>query len=144
VEVTIPPARVDAIPSFVAELEILRVTPDAIAKIIINGRTGTVVMGSEVRISTVAIAHGGLTVEVKETPTTTQPNAFADGQTATTTESEVSVSEATGTMKMVKAGTTLAEIVEALNTLGATPRDLVDILLAMKAAGAIQAELEII
>jgi flagellar P-ring protein precursor FlgI len=128
---------------FVADLEALDVTVDQLARVIINERTGTVVCNSDVRISDAAIAHGGLTVEVKEAFYVSQPAAFSQGTTAIVPSSDVKANEKDAQMKLVSAGTNLQDVVKALNSLGVTPRDLIAILQALKASGALRAELDI-
>lgn len=145
VRVTVPAARKAALASFIAAIEVLEVQPDTVAKVVLNSRTGTVVLGDNVRISTVAVAHGGLTIEVGETPQVSQPTApFGAGTTVRTTQSTVKATEQGDSLKLVQAGATLGDVVKALNTLGATPRDLIDILQAIKAAGALHGELEVL
>ena len=144
VEVTIPQGRAAEVPAFIADLEVLTLTPNAIAKVVINGRTGTVVVGAEVQIAAVAVAHGALTIEVTEAQEVSQPNAVATGTTTVTADSTVEANEAPGTLRVVEPSATLASVVDALNALGATPRDLVDILQAIKAAGALHADIEVL
>jgi len=145
VQVTVPEAQVESIALFVAQIEQLDVTPDTLARVVINGRTGTVVMGEFVRISSVAVAHGPLTIEVDEQPAVSQPNPLAAGDTTVVDQSQITVDQGdTGALKVLAAGTTLADVVQALNTLGASAQDLVAILQAIKAAGALHAELEVL
>ena len=126
-----------------AAIENLDIVPDAAAKVVIDERTGTVVMGENVRISTLAISHGNLTIEIKEQPRVSQPLPFSGGTTQVIPESEVTVKEEKDNLIVVPAGVSIGEVVKALNAIGATPRDLIAILQAIKAAGALQAELEI-
>lgn len=130
----------------VAELENLKVEPDTVAKVIIDERTGTVVVGENVRISTVAVAHGNLSIQIKEQLNVSQPGAFAPPGAATvvTPESNVQVEEESEKLMVVEAGSTINDVVKALNAIGATPRDLIMIFQAIKAAGALHADLEII
>jgi flagellar P-ring protein FlgI len=144
IEVTIPGGRTGEIPAFIADLEVLTVTPNAVAKVVINGRTGTVVVGANVHIAAVAVAHGSLTIEVNDKSDVSQPRARAAGNTAVTTASDITATEEAGALKVIKEGATLASVVDALNALGATPRDLVDILQAIKAAGALHATIEVL
>ncbi len=144
VEVKIPADRAEKLPRFIADLEVLEVQPDAIARVVINGRTGTVVMGEQVRIAPVAVAHGALIVEVSETPAVSQPAPLAGGTTTPVPASAVAAQEPAEALKVVAPGATLAAVVGALNALGATPRDLIEILQAIHAAGALQAELEVL
>ncbi len=125
-------------------VENLRVEPDNAAKVIIDEASGTIVMGANVRISTVAIAQGNLTIRVTETPEVSQPNPFGNGKTVTVPRTDIQVDDQHDKkLGMLTAGTTLRELVASLNALGVGPRDLISILLAIKAAGALQAELEI-
>lgn len=130
----------------VARLERLEIQPDAIAKVIIDERTGTVVMGENVRISTVAIAHGSLSIQIREGATVSQPGPLAPrgAETVVTPTTEVSVEEGGDKLMMIEAGPTINDVVKAINAIGATPRDLIMIFQAIKAAGALHADLEII
>jgi flagellar P-ring protein FlgI len=128
----------------ISQIENLQVQPEMIAKIIVNERTGTVVMGEHVRISPVAIAHGNLTVQVTETPTASQPLPFSQGKTVVLPDTQIQVQEAKAALRMVGGYATIAQLVKGLNSIGVTPRDLISILQAIKAAGALQADLEII
>jgi len=102
------------------------------------------VMGSNVRISTVAIAHGNLMVQIKEKPRVSQPLPFSEGRTAVVPDSTVTVNEGEKRLMVLPEGVSIGQVVQALNAIGVTPRDLIAILQAIKAAGALQAELEII
>ncbi len=128
---------------FVALLEGLGVTPDTISRVIINERTGTVIMGENVRLSTIAIAHGNLSVQVTESQNVSQPLPFAGGQTAVTTDRNIQVEEGNNPLFLVDSGVSIGEVVRALNALGVSPRDLIAIFQALKSAGALQAELVI-
>jgi flagellar P-ring protein precursor FlgI len=125
-------------------IEGLDIKPDTVAKVVINERTGTVVMGDNVRVSTVAIAHGNLSIQIKESEQVSQPLPFSRGTTVVTPDSEIAVKEGKAPIHLVKAGISIGELVRALNALGVSPRDLIAIFQAIKAAGALQAELEII
>ncbi|SNB47036.1 flagellar basal body P-ring protein FlgI [Geobacter sp. DSM 9736] len=129
---------------FVAELERLEVQPDTLAKVVLNERTGTIVMGENVRISTVAVSHGNLTLFIKETPKVSQPQPLSTGQTVVVPRTSVSVTESPGGLAVLRQGAEIGEVVRALNALGVTPRDLIGIMQAIKAAGALQAELTVI
>ncbi len=144
INVDIPERYTGDIVQLIAMIEGLKVIPDAVAKVIINERTGTVVMGSTVRISTVAVAHGNLSIEIKESPKVSQPLPFSEGASVVTPETEVSVREGNSKLLLMESGVSIGEVVRALNALGVSPRDLIAIFQAMKAAGALQAELEII
>jgi flagellar P-ring protein precursor FlgI len=123
---------------------VLDVVPDTVARVIVNERTGTVVMGEGVRLSAVALAHGGLTVEIKETPTPSQPGPFARGQTVVVPRTEIQATETPGEVRQLAGAATLGDVVRALNALGVSPRDLVAILQGLKAVGALRAELEVL
>ena len=145
IEVKVPDKYKGNIVSLVTMIERLGVTPDTVSKIVINERTGTVIMGENVRISTIAIAHGNLSIEVKEDLNVSQPLPFSrGGQTVVTPESAVQVQEGNNPIFLVESGVSIGEVVKALNALGVSPRDLIAIFQALKAAGALQAELEII
>jgi flagellar P-ring protein precursor FlgI len=129
---------------FVTEIEQFGVEPDAPAKVVIDEVSGVVVMGENVRISTVAIAQGNLTISVQETPRVSQPAPFSQGQTTTVPESTVSIDEEKGKgLVTVRAGASLSSLVAGLNALGVTPRDMISILQTIKAAGALQAEIQV-
>jgi len=131
--------------AFLGRLESLEVRPTrAVAKVIINPRTGSVVMNQTVTIDSCAVAHGNLSVVINTEQSVSQPNPLAAGRTVTTTQSEIEVKQGGGSLVHLKAGVNLAEVVKAINALGAGPQDLLSILQSMKAAGALRAELEII
>ncbi len=127
---------------FMAEIERIEVSTDVPAKVVINERTGTVVIGSNVKISPTALAHGGLTITIKETPEVVQPPPFAPrgAQTEVVPRTELKVEEKQASLLEVS-GSTVGELVKALNALGVTPKDLISILQALKTAGALKAEL---
>jgi flagellar P-ring protein precursor FlgI len=129
---------------FMAEVEKIEVSTDLPARVVINERTGTVVIGSNVKISPTALAHGGLTITIKEAPEVVQPPPLAPerARTETVQRTEVKVEEKQASLVEVK-GSTVGELVKALNTLGVTPKDLISILQALKTAGALKAELVI-
>ena len=130
---------------FLARMENIDVAPaQAIAKVVINARTGSVVMNQAVRILDCAVAHGNLSVVISTEPVVSQPNPLAGGSTVVTQRSQIEVSQAGSALQVVRSGASLADVIKGLNTLGANPQDLVSILQAMKAAGALRAELEII
>ncbi|MFH1090543.1 MAG: flagellar basal body P-ring protein FlgI [Pseudomonadota bacterium] len=146
VKLQVPEKYKDNLALMVADLERLEIQPDAVAKVIIDERTGTVVVGENVRISTVAVAHGSLSISIRETPQVSQPLPLAPpgARTVVTPETSIRVEEGTQNLLLVKPGPTIADVVKALNAIGATPRDLIMIFQAIKAAGALHAELEII
>ena len=138
-----PPAQL-GMAGFISRVENLPVTVDAPAKVIIDEVNGVVVMGEAVRVSTVAIAQGNLTVSVQESPQVVQPAPFSQGQTAVVPQSDVSVEEERGReMRIVGGSNSLSTLVNGLNALGVSPRDMISILQAVKAAGALQAEIEV-
>ena len=123
------------------EIEQLMVKPDQRARVVIDERSGIIVMGASVRISEVAVAQGNLTVRVTETPQVSQPNPLAEGDTVVVPRTRVEVEEDNGNMVLLEEGVSLQELVAGLNALGVGPRDLIGILQAIKAAGALQAEI---
>jgi flagellar P-ring protein precursor FlgI len=146
VTLTLPEKYLGNTVEFAAALESLQVQPDMVAKVVLNERTGTIVIGNDVRISTVAVAHGNLTLTIKETPQVSQPQPFSrGGETAVVPRSDVSVKEDKGArLTVLKEGANIGDVVKALNAIGVTPRDLIGIMQAIKASGALQGELEII
>lgn len=144
INVKLPPQFKDRVVPLLASLENLEIIPDSVAKVVLDERNGTVVMGANVRISTVAIAHGNLMVRIKEKPRISQPLPFSEGETAVVPDSTVTVREGENRLMVLPEGVSIGQVVQALNAIGVTPRDLIAILQAIKAAGALQAELEII
>jgi flagellar P-ring protein precursor FlgI len=144
VEMAVPPRYAGQISALITQIEQLPVDPDQPAKILIDERSGIIVMGQDVRISEVAVAQGNLTVRVTETPEVSQPAPLSEGQTVVVPRSRVQVDEQDGRqMAVLPAGVTLQELVAGLNALGVGPRDLIGILQAIKAAGALHAEIEV-
>ena len=130
--------------SLLTDIEQLRVEPDQVARVVIEEASGTIVMGANVRVSTVAIAQGNLTIRITETPQVSQPNPLATGETVVTPRTQIEVDDqAERRLGVLRTGVTLQELVRGLNSLGVGPRDLINILQSIKAAGALQAELEI-
>jgi flagellar P-ring protein FlgI len=165
VHITIPEAFRKSEVALLAELEELDVVPDEIAKVVVNERTGTVVIGENVRIMTVAVAHGNLSIQIKETKEVSQPLSFAPqpgrgsssptqmeggvivapgGSTVIAPESDVEVKEEDKRLLLIPTGSTIGDLVRALNAIGVTPRDLITVLQGIKAAGALQAKLVIL
>jgi flagellar P-ring protein FlgI len=119
----------------------LPVSPDQSAKVVVDQRSGTIVMGSDVRISTVAVSQGNLTVKVLETPLVSQPNPLSDGETVVVPRTQVDIDQESGNkMVVLREGPTLSDLVAGMNALGVGPRDMIDILSAIKAAGALHAD----
>jgi flagellar P-ring protein FlgI len=139
-----PPGGVSMV-SFMGQVENLAVEPDAPAKVVIDEVAGVIVMGENVRISTVAIQQGNLTITVREQPSVSQPAPLSrQGETVVVPQSDVSVDEEKGKQFVnLKSGASLATLVSGLNALGVTPRDMISILQTIKAAGALQAEIEV-
>ena len=165
ITIKIPDSFQDSVVPMLARVEDLEVIPDSLAKVIVNERTGTIVIGENVRVLTVAVAHGNLSIQIKETKEVSQPLPFAPrppregatptqmeggvvvapgGSTVVTPETDVSVVEEKNRLLLVPKGRTIGDLVRALNAIGVTPRDLITILQAMKVAGALQGKLEII
>ncbi len=139
------PEGSDARASAMAAIETIEVSPaDAAAKVIVNSRTGTVVINSAVRLSPAAISHGKLVVRIDEKPRVSQPGPFSNGQTAVVPSSQISASEEGSHVALFKPGASLSSLVNALNKLGVSPSDLVAILEALKQAGALKAEMVVI
>jgi len=139
------PSGADSRASLMAMIEMIEVTPaETPARVIVNSRTGTVVINSAVRLSPAAISHGKLTVRIDENPRVVQPAPFSKGQTATEQDSTISTEEEGARIALVKPGASLARLVDALNLLGVGPADLVAILEALKQAGALKAEMVVI
>lgn len=145
VTLRVPPTYQNDVVSLLAEVEQLKVETDQAARVIIDEATGTIVMGENVRIDTVAVAQGNLVVRVEETPQVSQPNPFAPegAQTVVVPRTEIEVDEGEGNkMTVLEEGATLKDLVRGLNSLGVGPRDLITILQTIKAAGALQADIE--
>lgn len=131
--------------SFISDLENLTINPGEVAaKVIVNSRSGTIVIGQDVTVSPVAVVHGNLTVSVTEDPMVSQPNAFAQGRTVVTRDSNIQINQQQGRAFVLNPGASLKHVVDAINKAGAAPGDLVAILEAIKEAGALHADLEII
>ncbi|HTY01237.1 MAG TPA: flagellar basal body P-ring protein FlgI [Bacteroidota bacterium] len=129
---------------FISSVELLEITPDVIARVIVNERTGTVVIGGNVSILPVAISHGGLNIEIESVPIVSQPNAFSQGQTVTTQLTRVSAGEDSTSVVAINGVSTVQDVAKALNSLKVSPRDIIAIFQALKEAGALKAELVII
>ena len=145
VQLTVPPTFNGDTVGLLTKIEQLPVEPDEIARVVVDENSGVIVMGENVRISTVAIAQGNLTIRITETPQVSQPNAFSNtGTTTTVPRTNIQVDEQSGKkLAMMPAGVTLQELVNGLNALGVGPRDMISILRAIKAAGALQADIEV-
>ena len=132
--------------AFIAEIENLEVSKARpAAKVVLNARTGSVVVNEAVTLGTCAVAHGSLSVTISSTPVISQPSPLSQGgQTVVTEKADIAITQQGGALIQLPPATKLSDVVRALNTLGATPQDLLAILQAMRAAGALQAELEVI
>lgn len=143
VTMDVPPQYRNNLVPLMASVENLDVSPDTSAKVVVDEKTGTVVLGRDVRISRAAVAHGNLQITVQESEQVSQPGPFSQGQTVVTPQTQTNVREEARHLMMVE-GATLQELVDGLNAIGATPRDLISILRAMQASGSLHAELEVI
>ena len=143
VQISVPQAYQGNVVALLTEIEQLQIEPDLPAKIVIDERSGIIVMGRDVRVSTVAVAQGNLTVTISESPQVSQPAPFSQGQTRTVPRTQVGVQEDGRKLAVVRDGVSLQQLVDGLNALGIGPRDLISILQAIKASGAIQADIEV-
>ena len=144
VQLQIPAGYEGDMVGLLAEIEKLPVQIDQVARIVIDDSNGVIVLGEDVRVSTVAIAQGNLTISVSEQPLIVQPAPLSQGETAVEPQSQVQVAEERGGLAIVGGGMPLKDLVKGLNALGVSPRDMISILQALKAAGALQAEIEVI
>jgi flagellar P-ring protein precursor FlgI len=141
VRVTVPDAFLGRQAEMIAQVEVLPVSLDQAARVVVNERTGTVVMGADITVSPVAVAHAGLTIQVDRQTAVSQPGALSRGTTQAVDNTDITVDEKAGRIEMIE-GVTVGDVVGALNRMGVTPRDLIVILQAMQAAGGLQAEIE--
>lgn len=139
--VRVPPKDRANLVDFMARIGDCEVTPDSVARVVVNEKTGTVVIGQNVRISTVALAHGALNIVIREKLEVSQPAPLSKGQTVVTPKSDVKATEEKVKLAVIQKGATISDLVDALNKLGVTPRDLIAIMQALKEAGALQADL---
>lgn len=144
VEVTIPGNRKTDPIGFIADVESLAVTPDGTAKVVVNERTGTIVIGEQVKIAKVAVTHGNITVKINTTAEVSQPAPFSEGDTALIENSDVTVNETGGSVVELPEGTDIGSVVRALNAVGTTPQDIIAIVVAIKEAGALYGVLEFV
>lgn len=143
IQLAIPPKFHGNMVPLVASLENLDISPDSRARVVVDEKTGTVVLGGNVRLNKVAVAHGNLQIVVSETPNVSQPGAFSGGTTQVTPQTNLKVKEQNNRLMLME-GATLQELVDGLNSVGATPRDLISILRTLKTAGSLHADLEVI
>ena len=132
------------VPELVARLEPLSVTLDVPARVVINERTGTVVLGGDVRLGPAAVAHGNLSVRISTKLDVSQPAPLSQGKTTVVPQTDVAVDEGNAKLVALEPGATLGDVVRALNMLGATPRDIIAVMQALKAAGALRAEIVVL
>jgi flagellar P-ring protein precursor FlgI len=142
--VTIPEAQRSQSVNFIAALESLSVRPDSMARIVVNEKTGTIVMGEDVRIATVAVSHGNLNLVITERDQVSQPMPFSKGETVVVPDTTMEVSEEAGNLIVMEMGVSIGDVAQALNAIGATPRDLIAIFQAIKASGALHAEMVVL
>jgi flagellar P-ring protein precursor FlgI len=145
IEVVVPPSYRNNVVALLTDIEQLRIQPDQMARVVVDEQNGVIVMGENVRISTVAIAQGNLTIRITETPQVSQPTPFSSGGTTTTVaRTDIQVDEgADRKLSVMSTGVNIQELVNGLNALGVGPRDMITILQAIKSAGALQAEIEV-
>ncbi|MDR1051236.1 MAG: flagellar basal body P-ring protein FlgI [Deltaproteobacteria bacterium] len=144
IELRVPGNYRENLAVLVAELENVSVDPDHVGKVIINERTGSVVVGENVKLSTVAVAHGNLSIQIREGQNVSQPGPFSDGETVVTPETDINVEEGADNLLLIERSTNINDVVKALNAIGVTPRDLITIFQLIQAAGALHGELEIL
>ncbi|MEL7488162.1 MAG: flagellar basal body P-ring protein FlgI, partial [Pseudomonadota bacterium] len=138
-----PEAAVDMV-ALIASVERLPVEPDQRARVVIDEASGVIVIGDDVRVSTVAIAQGALTISINETPQVSQPSPFSErGRTVVVPRTDITAEDEDRELKIVEGGVRLSDLVDGLNALGVTPNDMISILQAIKAAGALQADIEV-
>ncbi|ABA88402.1 flagellar P-ring protein FlgI [Syntrophotalea carbinolica DSM 2380] len=143
-KITIPEDQQNEPIHFIADLESLNIRPDSMARIVVNEKTGTIVMGEDVRIATVAVSHGNLNLIISENDQVSQPLPFSEGETVVVPDTSMEVSEDNGNLVVMEMGVSIGDVARALNAIGATPRDLIAIFQAIKAAGALHAELVVL
>ena len=146
VQVTVPEPFKTKLIDFIAAVEVLNVEADTTAKVVVNERTGTIVMGKDIRLSTVAVSHGNLSLIIRDDYNVSQPNPLGEGDTVVTPQTNINVVEEDGQLVLLdmKKGVSIGEIAGALNAIGATPRDLIAIFQAIKASGSLYGELIIL
>jgi len=142
VRLAVPPGHQGNLTQLVASIENIQVTPDSRARVVVDEKTGTVVLGQNVQISPVAVTQGNLQIQIQESADVSQPMPFSQGKTVATPQTNIGVNEENRKLKMIE-GATLQELVEGLNALGATPRDLISILRTLQSSGALAADLEV-
>jgi flagellar P-ring protein precursor FlgI len=145
VHISVPQSYPHGVIGLLTDVEQVKINPDQPAKVVIDEQSGVIVMGSDVRVSTIAIAQGNLTIRVNETPEVSQPGPLSKGTTTTVPRTSIQVDDSKGNkMAVLKEGVSLQSLVDGLNALGVGPRDIISILQAIKAAGALQADIQVI
>lgn len=144
IDVSIPKDYQSKFYEFMDAILNLEVEPETFAKVIVDERTGTIVMGSDVRVNTVAISHGNLTIKITSNVQVSQPNPLSKGETVVTKQQDIKVEEDKAKLMVLPEGVRISDLVKGLNSIGVTPRDLIAILQAIKSAGALRGELEVI
>lgn len=141
VQLDVPGMQMRSVAHAMSRIENIQVEPERKARVVVDQRSGTIVMGEDVRISRVAVSQGGLTLRIQEEPLVVQPNPFSDGETVVVPRTNAAIEEEAGiSLAEVRPGTSLSEVIAGLNALGVAPRDMIDILKSIKAAGALHAE----
>lgn len=143
-EVSVPAEYSERFYEFMDTVLNIEIEPETFAKVVVDERTGTIVMGSDVRVTTVAVSHGSLTIKITNTVEVSQPGPLSGGQTVVTNNQQVDVKEEEAKLMVIPEGVKISDLVKALNSIGVSPRDLIAVLQAVKAAGALQGELEVI
>ncbi len=141
IRTVVPQQYRNKIATFISEIEALEIEPDVVARVVVNERTGTVVVGEHVTLSPVAIAHGNLKIEIQTTPVISQPPPFSQGETVVVPQTRTTVTDSGGQLLVVEQSASVRDVARALNALGVSPRDIVAIFQALKQAGALKAEL---
>ncbi len=144
IRLSVPDAYKNNLVPLLSHLESLEIDPDTVAKVVIDERTGTVVIGENVQISKVAVSYGSFNIQISEQPIVSQPAPFGEGETTVVPSSQINTQEGNRPLRIVEKGVKISDVVKGLNAIGARPRDLIIILQAIKAAGALQAQLELI
>ena len=142
IDVNVEKSGVTSVPTLISRIQNLSINSQAPAKVVVNERTGTIVMGGDVRLSPVSVIHGSLTIDVATTQIVSQPEAFSNGTTQTVTQTRLSVNDAPAKSIQMQAGANVEELIKGLHAIGATAHDIIAILQAIKAAGGLQADLE--
>jgi flagellar P-ring protein precursor FlgI len=144
IDVNVVQSGITSVPALISRIQNLSITSQVPAKVIVNERTGTIVMGGDVKLSAVSVIHGSLTIEVATTQSISQPGPFSNGQTQTVTQTKLTVNDVPAKSIQMQAGANVEELIKGLHAIGATAHDIIAILQAIKSAGGLQADLEVI